>query len=109
MTRLDPPHLHQLHGGGEHGVLRAHAGQLGLGGRPEQLHDDRQLVPGVLALQQRPQQRHLGQHAAQAPHVHRHAVVTSPQQQLGGPVEPANGSDLVQMLIVSALPHLLQM
>ena len=70
-------------------VLHLHGEDVLLAGHPEHVHDDGQLVPGVLALQERREQTELHHDAAEAPHVDGGGVVGAAQQELRGPVEAA--------------------
>ena len=87
---IAPSHaLHHPHGGHQHVVLHLHGEDVLLAGDPEHVHDDGQLVPGVLALQERREEAELHHDAAEAPHVDGGGVVGAAQQELRGPVEPA--------------------
>lgn len=70
-------------------ILHLHGLNVLLAGCPEHVHDDGELVPRVLPLQERSQEAEFSQDTAEAPHVDGLGVLSAAQQQFRGAVEPA--------------------
>ena len=81
--------LHHPHGGHENVVLHLHGLDVLLSGHAEHVHNDGELVPGVLALKEGSEDTELHHDAAETPHVDGGGVVGAAQEELRGAVEPA--------------------